>query len=233
MNRVRTLALSALALASSQVAHAEENLQVLDDMVISASRIEQSSKEAPANVTVVNAKKLENGINFVIGDALTAKVPSLHLRGGAVDGGRAGTTMQLSFRGMGINRNLLLVDGQSLTDAYSGQMNWSSISMNDVEQIEVIPGVGSALYGSSALGGVISVITKKPTKQEFTAKITQGFDDARRTKLETGYRDKFDNGFSIVANVSIDDRDGYAADLVTLANPAGVPLAGAKVVSGL
>lgn len=233
MKQTGLFALSALTLAISQTVLAEEDVQILDDMIVSASRIEQSAKEAPANVTVVNGKKLENGINFVIGDALTAKVPSLHLRGGAIDGGRAGTTMQLSFRGMGINRNLLLVDGQSLTDAYAGQMNWSSISMNDVERIEVIPGVGSALYGSSALGGVISVITKKPTKQEFTAKITQGFDDARRTKLETGYRDKFDNGFSIVANVSIDDRDGYAADLVTLPNPAGTPLSGAKVATGL
>ncbi|MEQ1556147.1 MAG: TonB-dependent receptor [Gallionella sp.] len=205
----------------------------LGDVVVSASKIAQSTKEAPANVTVLNAKKLEVGNNFVLGDALTAKVPSLHLRGGAVDGGRAGATMQSSFRGQGLNRNLLLVDGQSMTDAYSGQMNWSAVSLNDVERIEVIPGVGSALYGSAALGGVISVVTKAPIKREFTIKATKGFSDGARKKLDVGYRDKFENGFGVVMNASQDERDGYAAEFVTLANPVGVPVAGAKVVTGL
>lgn len=209
-----------------------ESETVLSNVVVSASKIEQSTSEAPANVSVITSKELEKSNSFVIGDALTAKVPSLYLRGGAVDGGRAGTTMQLSFRGQGINRNLLLVDGQSLTDAYSGQMNWSSISMNDVERIEVIPGVGSALYGSAALGGVISVITKAPTKREMTAKIAEGFSDGARTKVEAGYRDKFENGLGLVMNFSQDDRDGYAADLVTL-TPSGTPVAGAKVVTGM
>ncbi|MFZ4536954.1 TonB-dependent receptor [Propionivibrio sp.] len=212
---------------------ADESDSVLKSVVVSATKIEQSTLEAPANVSVITAEQLEKRNTFVVGDALTAKVPSLYLRGGAVDGGRAGSTMQPSFRGMGINRNLLLIDGQSLTDAYSGQMNWSSISMNDVEQIEVIPGVGSALYGSAALGGVISVITKAPTKFEMTGKITQGFSDGERTKVEAGYRDKFENGLGVVMNFSQDDRAGYAADLVTLANPAGTPLAGAKVVTGI
>lgn len=234
MKGKQVFALSMITLAVSQAVYAaNQDTGTLDDVVVSASKIQQSTKEAPANVSVVSAKKLESGNNFVIGDALTAKVPSLHLRGGAVDGGRAGTTMQLSFRGQGINRNLLLIDGQSQTDAYSGQINWSSISMNDVERIEVIPGVGSALYGSAAMGGVISVITKVPTRREMTAKFTKGFSDASRTKVEAGYRDKFDNGLGLVMNYSQDERDGYAADLVTLANPAGAPAAGAKVVTGI
>ncbi|MEQ1915828.1 MAG: hypothetical protein ABL856_03795, partial [Gallionella sp.] len=81
-------ALSFLTLAISQAVYAadvgDDNLETV---VVSASKIAQSTKEAPANVTVVNAKKLEAGNNFVLGDALTAKVPSLYLRGGATDGG--------------------------------------------------------------------------------------------------------------------------------------------------
>lgn len=204
----------------------------LADVVVSASKIEQTVREAPTNVSVISSKQLERGNNLVLGDALTAKVPSLYLRGAAVDGGRAGSTMQISFRGMGINRNLLLVDGQSMADAYSGQINWSAISLNDVERIEVIPGVGSALYGSSALGGVISVITKAPTKREMTAQVTKGFSDGARTKVEAGYRDKFENGLGVVINLSQDDRDGYAADLVTT-NPSAAPAAGANVVVGM
>lgn len=219
---------------TAAVAHGSSDATLsLGDVVVSASKIAQSTKEAPANVTVLNAKKLEAGNNFVLGDALTAKVPSLYLRGGAVDGGRAGATMQSSFRGQGLNRNLLLVDGQSMTDAFSGQINFSAISLNDVERLEVIPGVGSALYGSAALGGVISVVTKAPTKREFTIKATKGFSDGARKKLDVGYRDKFENGFGVVMNASQDERDGYADQFVTLANPVGVPVAGAKVVTGL
>jgi len=232
MQAGKFFALSVLTLSISQAVYAEGD-DNLETVVVSASKIAQSTKEAPANVMVVNSKKLESGNNFVLGDALTAKVPSLYLRGGAVDGGRAGATMQTSFRGQGLNRNLLLVDGQSMTDAFSGQMNWSAVSLNDVERIEVIPGVGSALYGSAALGGVISVITKAPTKREGTIKYTQGFSDGARKKLDIGYRDKFESGVGVVLNVSQDERDGYAADLVTLANPAAVPAAGAKVVTGL
>ena len=231
MKNKKIFVLSVLNLAVVHAVYAEE--ATLSEVVVSASKIAQSTKEAPANVTVVNAKKLEAGNNFVLGDALTAKVPSLYLRGGATDGGRAGSTMQTSFRGQGLNRNLLLVDGQSMTDANSGQMNWSAVSLNDVERIEVIPGVGSALYGSAALGGVISVITKAPTKREGAIKYTQGFSDGARKKLDIGYRDRFENGLGVVLNASQDERDGYAADLVTLANPAAVPVAGAKVVTGL
>jgi len=233
MKSKQLFALSVLTLAVNQAVYAADEMLTLDDVVVSASKIQQTTKEAPSNVAVVNAKKLESGNNFVIGDAITAKVPSLYLRGGATDGGRAGATMQISFRGMGINRNLLLVDGQSQTDAYSGQINWATVSMNDVERIEVIPGVGSALYGSAALGGVISVITKAPTKREMNVKMTKGFSDAGRAKVEAGYRDKFENGLGVVFNFAQDERDGYGSDLVTLANPAGVPLVGAKVVTGI
>jgi iron complex outermembrane receptor protein len=105
MKGSRFFALGALTLALNQAVYAAHDADMLSDVVVSASRIEQSTKEAPANVSVVNAQKLESGNSFVIGDALTAKTPSLYLRGGAVDGGRPGTTMQPSFRGMGINRN--------------------------------------------------------------------------------------------------------------------------------
>ncbi len=229
MQHRQFFAFSVLTLALNQV-YAAQDEQMLDDVVVSASRIEQNTKEAPANVTVINAKKLESGNNFVLGDALTAKVPSLYLRGGAVDGGRPGTTMQPSFRGMGISRNLLLVDGQSMTDAYTGQINWSAIALNDVERIEVVPGAGSALYGSAAMGGVISVITKAPVKRELTAKISKGFSDGARTKVDAGYRDKFENGLGMVLNFSQDERAGYATDLVTVTT--GKPVAGAIVVTG-
>lgn len=231
-NRLVLTAALATAICRPMPGLASDSDAALADVVVSASKIEQTIREAPTNVSVISAKQLERGDNFVLGDALTAKVPSLYLRGAAVDGARAGSTMQISFRGMGINRNLLLVDGQSMTDAYSGQINWSAVSLNDIERIEVIPGVGSALYGSSALGGVISVITKAPTQREMTAQVTKGFSDGARTKIEAGYRDKFENGLGVVINYSLDDRDGYAAELVT-ASPSGTPVAGAKVVAGM
>ncbi|MEX0602059.1 MAG: TonB-dependent receptor, partial [Bacteroidota bacterium] len=62
-------------------------------------------------------------------------------------------------RGVG-SRVLILLDGLPFTTGDTGEINWETIPVHQVERIEVVKGAGSALYGSSALGGVINVITR-------------------------------------------------------------------------
>jgi iron complex outermembrane receptor protein len=204
--------------------------QVLGDVVVSASRIAQSSIEAPSNVAVFTASKINKTNSQRLGDVMVAKVPGMYLRGGAMGSSKPGTTAVLSMRGQN-GRVAVLVDGMNMADAYSGAINWAMVSMDDVERVEVVPGANSTLYGSNAMGGLISVTTKAPTKKEMDLKIGKGGGDSGGKYASAMYRNKFENGLGIVFGVSEKDRDGYAADYVTK-TPSGVPAAGAVVVNG-
>ncbi|SFV87411.1 Outer membrane vitamin B12 receptor BtuB [hydrothermal vent metagenome] len=76
-----------------------------------------------------------------------------------------GNTPAVFMRGSNSNHTLVLIDGVSIHDISStgGSAGYglANISLNDIEKIEIIKGSGSVLYGSSAIAGVISIITKK------------------------------------------------------------------------
>jgi len=61
------------------------------------------------------------------------------------------------------SRVLLLVDGISVISSDLGGINWKMLPLLDIDRIEIVKGAGSALYGSSAMGGVVNLITKPPT----------------------------------------------------------------------
>lgn len=197
---------------------AEEDSQ-LSHVVVSASKIEQSTAEAPSNVSVITASKIENSTAIRLGDVLTTQVPGLYMRGGAVgNSSREGGTSIISLRGAYGSRTKVVVDGvASLADANSGNLNITTIGMGDVERIEVVPGVSSSLYGSDAIGGVINVITKSPSKREFNAGFTKGFGDGERERYELAYRDRFENGVGVSFSYNKQDMKGFAeSDVLTV-----------------
>jgi len=212
---------------------AELSSATLGDVVISASKIEQSTLEAPANVSVITAEDIDKQNNQRLGDALNAKVPGLYLRGGALGNARPGVTMLSSMRGQGgtLTKIAVMVDGMNMVDAYSGQVNWSMVNMDDVERIEVVPGVGSSLYGGNAMGGLINISTKAPTKEEVSFKVGKGFDDLGGNYLGALYRNKFKNGLGVVIGASRNERDGYVSDYVTK-SPTGTPTASTVTAFG-
>ncbi|MFH0710739.1 MAG: TonB-dependent receptor [Pseudomonadota bacterium] len=228
--QVVKLSMAAVIFCSS--AYATETVN-LGDVSISASKIEQSTLEAPVNVSVVTAEDMEKMNTPRIGDALNAKVPGLYLRGGALGNSRPGATGYLVMRGAGgtLTKMAVLVDGMNMVDAYSGQVNWSMVTMDDVDRIEVVPGVGSSLYGSNAVGGVISITTKAPTKEEMSFNVGKGFGDASGDHASALYRNKFKNGLGVVFGVSENYREGYIAEYVTK-TPTGTPAGSAVVVNG-
>lgn len=212
---------------------AAETESSLPNVVVSATKIEQSTLEAPTNVSVITSDEIEKTNNQRLGDAMNAKVPGLYLRGAALGNARPGVSSLSTMRGQGgfLNKIAVLVDGMNMVDAYSGNINWAMVSMDDVERIEVVPGVGSSLYGSNAMGGVINIMTKEPTKKEISAKAGLGFGDSAGKYASAIYRNKFENGLGVVFGVERKDRDGYASEYVRKA-PSGTPAPGAIAVNG-
>ncbi len=153
----------------------EESVTTLSDIVVTAAGFEQMVADAPATITVIPKENLEGKAYRNITDAL-GDIPGVSIEGGA--GGKLEST-NVTIRGMGEDYVLFMQDGKPLgasSEAYyngfggGAQVNWLP-PVSAIERIEVIRGPMSSLYGSSALGGVINVITKKVT-DEWTGNLT-------------------------------------------------------------
>lgn len=132
----------------------------LNELVLTASGIATTIQDAPASITVINEEMIqEQGARDM--NKVLRQVPGLNLSRG--NNGIA----QVSFRGLPANRTLYLVDGKRISSGkafarhYQGDL--STIPVDAIERIEVVRGPMSTLYGSDAMGGVVNIITKKPT----------------------------------------------------------------------
>lgn len=202
----------ALALgAGPGLVKAESTEARLDEVVVTATKTEKDTADAPATVSIVNARDIE-AMNVQSADEALTTLPGVYTtRPGGHQPSVMGTNTLL--RGLpDYSRTLVLVDGQTLNDPYIGAVTWESVPPETIERIEVVPGPFSSLYGGSAMGGVINIITKKPTKREVTAKAGYGTDQFRSGTLV--YQDRTDGGVGVVFDLAYKAADGYIKDEV-------------------
>lgn len=128
----------------------------LDQMVVSAARREQKLADAVATVEVVNRRDLERTGASDLSSVLTEQL-GIELQGGHPAGSGA------MLQGIGSERVLILLDGQPLAGRLSGNFDLARIPVGMVERVEVVKGAQSTLYGSEAMGGVINIITRRPS----------------------------------------------------------------------
>lgn len=153
-----------------------------EDVVVTATRTATETANLPAPVTVVSSETIAARNVTRLGDALT-QVPGLYLQSPSFGQLYAGTGAGgFTFRGLNQSRTLVLLDGQPLQDAATSGVNFRVAFMPEVNRVEVVPGAFSSLYGSSAIGGVINIITKQPDRTGGTASVRQGFGDAASTQ---------------------------------------------------
>src|SRR5262245_8999091 len=107
-------------------------------------------------VTVITREDLERQQVRQVADALRS------LPGVAVNrSGAFGNFTQVRIRGAEGNHTLVLIDGVEANNTTDGEFDFSDLSAEDIERIEVFRGAMSALYGSGAVGGVINIITRR------------------------------------------------------------------------
>lgn len=202
----------------------------LSTVVVTPTRSEMELADSPASVTVVTSQDIADRNVSRISDSLQ-KVPGLYL-GRAENGQVHSFEGGFSLRGMETRRTLILLDGlQPLQNSNSQGVNWLTVFPDDVERIEVVPGAFSSLYGSNAMGGVINVISKRPTKQEFKLRLKKGFGDAAGEDASFYFADKFSSGLGITAGFGRNDREGFVSELTvrtpTVPGAPGTPVNGA------
>lgn len=158
-------------LSTSAFGAGEEETEKLADNETMLVTAEQELKQQPG-VSTITAQDIEK--NPPVNDLsdIIRKMPGVNLTGNSASGSR-GNNRQIDIRGMGPENTLILIDGVPVTSRNSvryswrgerdsrGDTNWVPPEM--VERIEVIRGPAAARYGSGAAGGVVNIITKRPT----------------------------------------------------------------------
>lgn len=141
------------------------------ETMVVESTAEQVLKQQPG-VSIITRDDIQK--NPPVNDLadIIRKMPGVNLTGNSASGTR-GNNRQIDIRGMGPENTLVLIDGVPVTSRNSvryswrgerdtrGDTNWVPPEM--VERIEVIRGPAAARYGSGAAGGVVNIITKRPT----------------------------------------------------------------------
>ncbi len=182
-----------------------------DSIVVTGEREVQSGLiDAPVKVEVLNEEYFEQqqyqdlaeGINDIAG--VSTQESSR----------RAGSQSAL-IQGFGENSVLVMIDGTPVSQNSSFGVDLSQISTSDIKKVEVIKGGASALYGSQAMGGVINIVTKRPTKK---TKASLQVSSLQPTGTSEGIIANFQGNaqgsvFGIGAKMSLSVRDQESLDL--------------------
>ena len=134
----------------------------IDQIVVVAHKDSRSIRDIAANVTVLSRENMNNELATAIADVFRY-VPGVDYEGAGTRFGTEG----INIRGIGGNRVAIIVDGIPLSDHFDvGSFSNATRDFIDaglIQDIEVLHGPASALYGSSAIGGVIAVRTPDPS----------------------------------------------------------------------
>ena len=131
----------------------------MDEVVVSASRSATLRREAPALVSVLDAALFEKTDASCLAQGLSFQ-PGVRVEDDCQNCGFA----QVRINGLDGHYSQILVDSHPVFSALTGVYGLEQIPANMIERVEVLRGGGSALYGSSAIGGTINVITKEPSR---------------------------------------------------------------------
>lgn len=229
-----SLRLSALSLAllsafsaTSSYGQSSDTDRVLPQVVVSATRIEQPLADVLSSLSVITRKDIERSQAQSLADLLQGEAGFEFGRNGG-----PGTTTSVFLRGQDSINTAIIVDGIRSPVDNIGSLLVIDIPIQQIDRIEILRGNASALYGDSAVGGVISITTRKDGgAPKAYGSVTLGVQNTREMILgfageSDGYRLNFNlgsavsNGFSAnntkqESNANPDD-DGFKNDFAAI-----------------
>jgi len=131
------------------------------EVVVTATRSAQPIEKIGQSVTVLTTQTIERS-QAVTAVELLAQTPGVSF----VRNGGPGTSTSLNIRGAENQHTVVLIDGVKLNDPSStqGGFNSGNLLVGDISRIEVLRGAQSTLWGSQAIGGVVNIVTREPSK---------------------------------------------------------------------
>ena len=204
--------LAAFFCALSPLAHAATDTS-LDEIVVTATRIEQPLKHTLSTTTVITQEDIKNS---QAADVITIlrSVAGVEIS----QTGGYGKSSSLFLRGSNSTQTLVLLDGVRINSATTGTTSIEHLMLDQIERIEIVRGNVSSLYGSEAIGGVIQIFTKRG-RGEPVFNVSAGAGNHGTQRAAAGFGGSIENtNFNL--QVSRFNTEGVSA-----INPAIVPAA--------
>ncbi len=142
----------------------------LDQVVVTATRTPKALKDAPVVTRLITANDIKIADATNIQDLLTEQMPGLEF------GYAMNQETSLNMNGFGGNAVLFLVDGERLAGETMDNVDYSRLNLDNVGRIEIVKGASSALYGASAVAGVINIISRE-NSEPWTANVNTRYND--------------------------------------------------------
>lgn len=138
-----------------------QDLGPRSDIVVTASGVEQDADTTGQAVTVIDRETIEQRQTVVVSDLLSTTPGVTVTRNGGI-----GTVTSLRIRGAESDQTLVLIDGVRVNDpsAPGGGFDFANLLSSNVERIEVLRGPNSVPWGSQAIGGVVNIMTQRPSE---------------------------------------------------------------------
>lgn len=211
-NGISSLRLSVLALAllsafssTSTYAQPADTDRVLPQVVVSAMRVEQQLADVLSSLSVITRKDIERSQAQTLADLLQGEAGFEFGRNGG-----PGTTTSVFLRGQDSINSVILVDGIRSPVDNIGSLLVIDIPVQQIERIEILRGNASALYGDAAVGGVISISTRKDGGvPKAYGSVTIGVQNTREMML--GFAGESD-GYKLNFNLGHAASDGFSAN---------------------
>jgi len=209
-----SLASAALAIVAAPAAVLAQSAggdqaAVIDEVIVTAQRREQTLQEVPMAVSAFTAEDLE-ALQADNLDALQGAVPNLNL----VQGRGSNSSVNAYIRGVGQPDALQSFDpavGVYLDDVYMSRIQGALFKLYDIERVEVLRGPQGTLYGKNTPGGAIRLITSTPG-DEFEAQAGVLVGDYGRLQSRARLSGPVSDDFAIGLSVLYDERDGFVTD---------------------
>lgn len=130
----------------------------LDEVVITGTRTPRFLKDTPIQTRVITSRDIEAHNATNIQELLQQELPGVEFSYAM------NQQTHLNFSGFSGQSMLFLIDGERMAGETMDDIDFSRVTMDNIERIEIVKGAASALYGSNAAGGVINIITKRNTQ---------------------------------------------------------------------
>lgn len=204
------------------------DLHLKETVEVTGTRGQIESGRSSVSSTVVTRKDMEARNVRTVEQAVSATEGVAVFRSRGVGDSFAGIGMRgFNGRSSGQSRVLVLLDGQPINDAYLGGVDWNALPIDEVDRVEVARGPFSSLYGGSAMGGVVNILTRPIDRRSFEGFLQQG---TYRTGSYSGrYSDRIAKQIGISLSYAHLRTDGYPAQIVTRTATASTPTAASQV----
>ncbi len=205
------IGISALVAASFNLpVYAQNEATVFEEIIVTATKREQTLQEIPIAVTIVTAEALDKAHVRDIKD-LQSLVPSLRV----TQLQQTGNT-NFVIRGFGNGANNAGIEpsvGVFIDGVYRSRSASALADLPNLERIEVLRGPQSTLFGKNASAGVINVVTAKPNLEEFGGSASLTVGEFSQTIVEADISGPLSDTVAFSLSGSLNKRDGYFTDL--------------------